>query len=164
MISGLLKIIDLFCRISSLLQSSFAKETYVLREPTNRSHPILTTVVESLYCIFCPFRNSHAPQCFRVFKTRVNYWAAMGSLPLVGSLKLYVSFAKEPYKRDDILRRMSIIGQLWGGYPARPYESCKIFKGRPRRNAFSNVVHRQHKSFPPYRFLSGGNQEHNWVE
>jgi len=35
---------------------------------------------------------------------------------------------------------------------ARPYESCKIFKGRPRRNAFSKLVHRQYKSFPPDRF------------
>ena len=47
---------------------------------------------------------------------------------------------------------------------ARPYEICKIFKGRPRRNAFSNLVHRQYKSFPTDRFLSAGNQEHNWVE
>jgi len=39
-ISRLLKIIGLFCRISSLLQGSFAKETYNLKEPTNRSHPI----------------------------------------------------------------------------------------------------------------------------
>ena len=46
---------------------------------------------------------------------------------------------------------------------ARPYESCKIFKGRPRRNVFSNLVHRQYRSFPPDRFLSGGNQQHNWV-
>jgi len=30
----------LFCRISSLLQGSFAKETYNFKEPTNRSHPI----------------------------------------------------------------------------------------------------------------------------
>ena len=35
---------------------------------------------------------------------------------------------------------------------ARPYESCKIFKVRPRRNAFSKLVHRQYKSFPPDRF------------
>ena len=40
MISRLLKIISLFCRISSFLQSSFAKETYDFREPANRSHPI----------------------------------------------------------------------------------------------------------------------------
>ena len=35
---------------------------------------------------------------------------------------------------------------------ARLYESCKIFKGRPRRNAFSKLVHRQYKSFPSDRF------------
>jgi len=39
-ISRLPKIIGLFCRIS-LLQGSFAKETDNLKEPTNRSHPIL---------------------------------------------------------------------------------------------------------------------------
>jgi len=37
--SRLLKNIGLFSRISSLLYGSFAKETYVFREPTNRSHP-----------------------------------------------------------------------------------------------------------------------------
>ena len=30
---------------------------------------------------------------------------AMGWLRLVGSLKLQVSFAKEPYKKDDILQK-----------------------------------------------------------
>ena len=39
-ISRLIKIIGLFCRISSLLEGSFAKETYYLKEPTNRSHLI----------------------------------------------------------------------------------------------------------------------------
>ena len=38
--SRLLKIVGVFCTISSLLQSSFAKETYDFKEPTNRSHPI----------------------------------------------------------------------------------------------------------------------------
>jgi len=33
----------LFCRISPLLQGSFAKETYSLKEPTNRSHPIIVS-------------------------------------------------------------------------------------------------------------------------
>jgi len=33
----------------------------------------------------------------------------MGWLRLVGSLKLYVSFAKEPYKRDNILTKRPII-------------------------------------------------------
>ena len=43
-ISRLLKIIGLFCRISSLLQGSFAKETYDFKEPTNRSHPIYVCI------------------------------------------------------------------------------------------------------------------------
>jgi hypothetical protein len=34
---------------------------------------------------------------------------SMGWLWLVGSTKLYVSFAKEPYKRDDILQKRPII-------------------------------------------------------
>jgi len=33
----------------------------------------------------------------------------MGWLRFVGSLKLQVSFAKEPYKRDDILQKRPII-------------------------------------------------------
>jgi len=33
----------------------------------------------------------------------------MGWLQVVGSLKLYVSFAKEPYKRDYILQKRPII-------------------------------------------------------
>ena len=30
-------------------------------------------------------------------------------LPLVGSLELHVSFAQEPYKRDDILKKRPVI-------------------------------------------------------
>ena len=37
-ISRLLKSPDLFCRISSLLWGSFAKETYNFIDPTHRSH------------------------------------------------------------------------------------------------------------------------------
>ena len=33
----------------------------------------------------------------------------MGWLRLVGSFKLQVSFAKEPYKRDDILQKKHLI-------------------------------------------------------
>jgi len=39
-VSRLLKIIGLFCRISTLLYGSFAKETFNFKEPTTRSHPI----------------------------------------------------------------------------------------------------------------------------
>ena len=40
-VNRLLKIIGLCCRISSLLQGSFAKETCDFKEPTTRSHPIV---------------------------------------------------------------------------------------------------------------------------
>jgi len=43
-ISRLLQIIDLFCRIQTLLYGSFAKESYNFKEPTNRSHPITRIV------------------------------------------------------------------------------------------------------------------------
>ena len=53
--SRLLKIIGLFCRLSSLLQGSFTKETYNFKEPTNRSHPILEVefVQSSQYTLKC---------------------------------------------------------------------------------------------------------------
>jgi len=44
-VSRLLKMMDLFCRISSLLYGSFAKETYNFKEPTNRSHLIVSSAV-----------------------------------------------------------------------------------------------------------------------
>ena len=45
---GPLKIIGLFCRIYSLLQGSFAKETCSSIVPANRSHPIVRHVVRHL--------------------------------------------------------------------------------------------------------------------
>ena len=48
---------------------------------------------------------------------------AMGWLRLVGSLKSQVSFAKEPYKRDDILqKRPMILRSLL--IVATPYVNC----------------------------------------
>ena len=46
-----LKIIGLFCRISPLLQGSFAKETYNFKEPTNRSHPIARETIFSRHFV-----------------------------------------------------------------------------------------------------------------
>jgi len=63
-----------------------AKETYNFEEPTNRSHPISI------------LRN-----------VTIHIYIHMGWLWLVGSIKLLVSFAKEPYKRDNILRKRPII-------------------------------------------------------
>ena len=49
--SRLLKIIDLFCRILSLLQGSFAKETYHFKESTNRSHSISPNMTNTRWII-----------------------------------------------------------------------------------------------------------------
>ena len=61
--SRLLKIIGLFCRISSLLQGSFTKETYNFKESTDRSHLIVKTLdftgeykLLKLYVSFAEYR------------------------------------------------------------------------------------------------------------
>ena len=53
MISRLLQIRCLFCRVQSLLQGSVAKETYDFKEPTNRSHPIPPHQLMLYECIIC---------------------------------------------------------------------------------------------------------------
>ena len=45
---------------------------------------------------------------FLVFLLHFSF-LAMGWLRLVGSIKLQGSFAKEPYKRDDILQKRPVI-------------------------------------------------------
>jgi len=45
-------ILGLFCRISSLLQGSFAKETYYFKEPTDRSHRCKRTNVHIQMCMW----------------------------------------------------------------------------------------------------------------
>jgi len=47
-VSRIHEIIRLFCIISSLLQGSFAIETYNFKEPTNQSHPITTTIYSAI--------------------------------------------------------------------------------------------------------------------
>jgi len=49
-ISRLLEIVGLFCRILSLLQGSFANETYNFMEPTNRSH-LIHGLRRHLWCV-----------------------------------------------------------------------------------------------------------------
>jgi len=79
MISRLLKIIRLFCRISSLLQGSFAKETHHFKEPANRSHPIVNSRIGT-------FTPSHSHTLELSFSTVP--WLDMGWLRSVGSIKI----------------------------------------------------------------------------
>ena len=48
-VSRMDKITCLFCKISSLLQGSFAKETHNFIDPTNRSHPIALEATPQLF-------------------------------------------------------------------------------------------------------------------
>jgi len=53
---------------------------------------------------------AHAYVCMHTWKmhTYTSTYLHMGWLRSVGAWKFYVSFAKEPYKRDDILQRIHI--------------------------------------------------------
>ena len=60
-IRRLLKIIGLFCRISSLLWGYLSKETYNFKEPTNRSHPItIQHTCWRCYISICVYGHLHA--------------------------------------------------------------------------------------------------------
>jgi len=54
-------------------------------------------------------RDALAKEVYEKFRQRERGGIYMGWLRLVGSLKLQVSFAKEPYKREDILEKRPII-------------------------------------------------------
>ena len=93
--SRLLKIIGLFCRISSLLHGTFAKETSHFKEPTNRGHPISTYTPYSMCRGMCvcvrgcdtyiakdKLINTYMRVCIQYICIH------MGWLRLVGSIKL----------------------------------------------------------------------------
>ena len=70
----LFTIIGLFGRISSLLQGSFAKETYNFKEPTSHSYPI---------CMYVSGNTLLVSSC-----VMVHIHVCMGWLRSVGSIKL----------------------------------------------------------------------------
>ena len=73
-----------FAEYGSLLQDSFAKDTYILKHPTNLSQPILDLDKRDLYSA----------------KETWQFMEPMGCRRLRGALPCHVSFANEPYKRD----------------------------------------------------------------
>ena len=90
-ISRLLNIIGLFCRNSSLLQGSFAKETYKLIDPTNRSHPISHTTCGRTAVYGCLFQS-----IWVIFPTKYgslfqNIWVFFPYLSLLSHISLFLS-------------------------------------------------------------------------
>jgi len=68
----------------------------------------------------CEITHSHVTWVICVFDV-----TDIGWLRLVGSLKLQVSFAKEPYKRDCILQKRPIIFRSLL-FVATPYDVCDV--------------------------------------
>jgi len=64
----------------------------------------LGTKISTLKCKYACIWRMHA---YSVSTCVIYTW--YGVLCLVGSIKLYVSFAKEPYKRDNILQKRPVI-------------------------------------------------------
>ena len=101
MISRLLKILGLFCRISCLLQGSFAIKTYNLKVPTHRSHPIGAILFAAEY----------------VYYTH-NTESTTGWRRLIGSPKLQFIFHKRATKYRSRLRKMTYKDK--GSYESSP--------------------------------------------
>jgi len=68
-VSRIDKITGLFCRISSILYVSFAKETYNLIDPTNQSHPIVCIR------IICKYLFMYVYICTYIFTREVMFIA-----------------------------------------------------------------------------------------
>jgi len=69
---------------------------------------IYICIYSYIYLYICIYIYTHT-LLFPKEKLPSNTLHDMGWLLLVGSLKLQVSFAKEPYKRDDILQKRHIM-------------------------------------------------------
>jgi len=88
---------------------------------------IHSSVVQSIFCFLYGFlvRCVECSPCLQPAEVQSMY-IGIGWLRLVGSLKLQVSFAKEPCKRDDILqKRLIILRSLQ--IVATPYTSLLIY-------------------------------------
>ena len=82
----------------------------------NRFQKSILLIVQYKYWKSCSWRGSSVYACMKILKGQPWIYRdidlrgpAMGWLRLVGSKKLLVSFAKEPYKWDNILQKRPII-------------------------------------------------------
>jgi len=71
-VSRIDKSIGLFCKLLSLLSGSFAKETYSLIDPTNRSHPIMSHTHGVCHAIWLRHVTSTQQSC-HVYMNTVTY-------------------------------------------------------------------------------------------
>jgi len=109
-ISRLLKIIGLFCKRALYKRRYSAKETYNLKEPTNRSHSIaqLGCLLRPVTCVWhdSPARVTRLIHMCNMTDSSARHRNTNRSSRL---LKIMGLFCKKPYKRDDILQKRPII-------------------------------------------------------
>jgi len=97
------------CFIDSIYSDCYPESKRTMTHLDDASHPMLCTPVYQLpkSLLYRETRCIHMCDC-RV--RRLGYRSALWAwLRLVGSLKLWVSTTKKPYKRDYILQKRPII-------------------------------------------------------
>ena len=100
---------------------------------------------------------------------RYLFYADMGWLWLIGSIKLQVSFAKEPYKRDDILQKRPIILSilLTVTTPYLYYSDIYTIQMQPKIiGIFSRISSLLQGSFAKetYDFIDPANRSHSFAK
>ena len=113
----------------------------------------VTFIQSHIWRITTFIRHSRSHMCDVTHaECRLFYRALLQKRPIILSIPLTVA---TPYVLCD-----SYIQSM----PPDPMNHIKIFKGWPIQNAPSKLVQLWYKSFPPGRFLPGGNEEANYVE
>ena len=149
---GCLIVIGHFSQKSPIVSGSFAKSKshFWWIHSCMCMHPYMCWLIHSCMCMH---ETTHS--C-----AHTEWRRPLGCLIFIGHVPqkspiLSGSFAKRDLQLKASYGSLPTCIMYWCIHTcitARPYESCKIFKGRPRRNAFSKLVRRQYKSFPPDRF------------
>jgi len=137
-VSRIDKIIGLFCRISSLLWGSFAKETYNLKEPTHRSHPILwlhgafqclTWLIHMLDLIRSYLKkNWHHDTHAYALCTHTHTHSLSLSLSLLHTHSLSISFSRI-YKLNSHFSESDAVSPLYLLRHTRAHNLCEKLQG-----------------------------------
>ena len=104
-VSRLLKIIGLFCRIQSLLQGSFVKETYHFKEPALRSHPtaLSSKPYMSHICVYI-YQSIYSQHLITLCAQGFSREASLRAIIALSG----TSYAASPATADDSARELGV--------------------------------------------------------
>jgi len=117
MVRRLLQNIGLFCRISSLLYGSFAKESYNFKGPTNHSHSIAQTLITSSFSPIWVSRGCDI-RWFSVYGFDTRYGC--------DSKKLFVRRIQQQFVRAYTWMRHVTLS--WTSHVTHTNESCQRYE------------------------------------